>query len=36
MLRRHAVSLDRGLKEPPIARGGSDAQAAVRIGAVVE
>ena len=36
MLRRHAVSLDRGLKEPPIARGGSNAQAAVRIGAVVE
>jgi DNA-binding NtrC family response regulator len=36
MLRRHAVSLDRGLKEPPITRGGSNAQAAVRIGAVVE
>jgi transcriptional regulator with PAS, ATPase and Fis domain len=34
MLRRHAVSLDRGLKEPPITRGGSvGAQPTVRIGA---
>jgi transcriptional regulator with PAS, ATPase and Fis domain len=39
MLRRHAVSLDRGLKEPPITRGsgGSNGapQPAYRIGAIV-
>ncbi len=36
MLRRHSVSLDRGLKEPPIPRnGGSGAQPLYQIGAVV-